>query len=172
MDWKYLFTSMEGRIGRQQWWLGTIAIFVVVLILYLVVLPILGLSMMPGFDPAAGPDAIMGIMRRVAISQLVMTAILAFPATALMKKRLNDRDRPSWFVYLFWAPTVISILLGLTGLAYTTTDVGGVMMPSPSSLGWIVNLAGFVIGIWALVELGFLKGTSGQNQHGADPLAA
>ena len=26
MDWKYLFTTRDGRIGRQQWWLGLIPI--------------------------------------------------------------------------------------------------------------------------------------------------
>ena len=170
MDLMYLFTSFEGRIGRQQWWLGTIVMIVAILILSFVILPLLGLSMMSGFDPSHGPAALSGMFRRAAIAQLVLTAVIAYPTTALMKKRLNDRDRPAWFVYLFWAPTVLSLLLGLTGLSYKMTDMGGAMMPSPSPIGWIVNLASFIIGVWALVELGFLKGTNGANQHGPDPL--
>jgi uncharacterized membrane protein YhaH (DUF805 family) len=31
-------------------------------------------------------------------------------------------------------------------------------------------LLSFAIGIWALIELGILKGTTGPNQHGPDPL--
>lgn len=173
MDFKYLLTSFQGRIGRQQWWMGTIVMIAVALILYFVLMPILGMSMMMGFDPAGGPGAMMGMMRRVAFGQLIMTAILAYPATALMKKRLNDRDRPDWYLYVFWAPTVVNLLLGLTGLSFTTTDSGGgMMMPRPSSLSMIVGLASLVIGLWALVELGFFKGTSGPNQHGPDPVAA
>ena len=41
-----------------------------------------------------------------------------------------------------------------------------------ASLGWILNLLSLAVGIWALIELGILKGTTGPNQHGPDPLAA
>jgi uncharacterized membrane protein YhaH (DUF805 family) len=34
----------------------------------------------------------------------------------------------------------------------------------------ILQLASLAVSIWALVELGFLRGTSGPNQHGPDPL--
>jgi len=38
--------------------------------------------------------------------------------------------------------------------------------------GWwtLIILIPLIGGIWALVELGFLKGTTGSNQYGADPL--
>jgi uncharacterized membrane protein YhaH (DUF805 family) len=104
--------------------------------------------------------------------QAIMLAVIAYPATALMKKRINGRDRPGWLVYVFWAPTVVSLVLSLTGLGYTMMDVGGVSIPAPSGLSWIVSLAGLVIGIWALIELGILRGTEGTNQHDPDPLAA
>ena len=171
MDWKYLFTSFDGRIGRQQWWIGTIVMIIIVLILSFAVMPLLGISMMAGFDPAAGPDAMMSMMRKAAIIQVIMTAILAYPAVALMKKRLNDRNKPSWLIYLFWAPTILSLLMGVTGLNLTVSDVGGVMMPAPSTLSMIVGIATLVIAIWALVELGFLKGTDGPNNYGKNPLA-
>jgi uncharacterized membrane protein YhaH (DUF805 family) len=32
------------------------------------------------------------------------------------------------------------------------------------------GLVSFAISIWALVELGFLRGTPGPNQYGPDPL--
>ncbi len=54
--------------------------------------------------------------------------------------------------------------------ASQVADVNGVMMPTQSSLGMILGLLSLVIGIWALVELGILKGTPGPNQHGPDPL--
>ncbi len=168
-----LFTSLEGRINRQKWWLGTIVLIIVYLIFYVIVMMAIGGSMMASFDLTAGPDAMMAMMRRAAIGQIVLFIIFIYPSIALMKKRLNDRDRPVWYIYVFWAPAVISMLLGISGMAQTMTDVGGgVMMPAPNTLGWIVNLAGLVVGIWALVELGFLKGTAGSNQHGPDPLAS
>jgi uncharacterized membrane protein YhaH (DUF805 family) len=45
------------------------------------------------------------------------------------------------------------------------------MMPQPSGLSMLVGLVSLAIAIWALVELGFLRGTDGPNQHGPDPLA-
>jgi uncharacterized membrane protein YhaH (DUF805 family) len=63
-------------------------------------------------------------------------------------------------------------LLGLFGLTMTMTDMGGgVMMPGYTSIGMILGLVSLVVGIWALIELGILKGTEGPNQHGPDPLA-
>jgi len=36
----------------------------------------------------------------------------------------------------------------------------------------IFGLASLAVSIWAIVELGFLRGTPGPNQYGPDPLAA
>ena len=148
-------------------------LIIVYLIVYFFVMMAIGGSMMASFDLTAGPDAMMAMMRKAAIGQIVLFIIFIYPSIALMKKRLNDRDRPVWYTYVFWAPAVISIMLGISGMAQTMTDVGGgVMMPAPNTLGWIVNLAGLVVGIWALVELGIFKGTAGSNQYGPDPLAS
>jgi uncharacterized membrane protein YhaH (DUF805 family) len=34
----------------------------------------------------------------------------------------------------------------------------------------VAGLVSLIISIWALVELGFLRGTPGPNQYGPDPL--
>jgi uncharacterized membrane protein YhaH (DUF805 family) len=36
--------------------------------------------------------------------------------------------------------------------------------------GIILHLVSFAITIWAIVELGFLRGTIGPNRYGPDPL--
>ena len=168
-----LFTSFEGRINRAKWWLGFVVLLVFSIVVYFILGMFMGGSMISRLDPTSmSPDAMASVYRSFAIVQAIMLVIIAYPATALMKKRINDRDRPDWLVYVFWAPTVVSLILSLTGLGYTMTDFGGVSMPAPSGLAWIVNLAGLAIGIWALIELGILKGTEGTNQHGPDPLAA
>jgi uncharacterized membrane protein YhaH (DUF805 family) len=40
--------------------------------------------------------------------------------------------------------------------------------------GWwaLINLVPLIGAIWVLIECGFLRGTSGRNRFGADPLAA
>lgn len=168
------FIGFEGRIGRQSWWIGTIILVIVAIVLYFVLSAILGTGMTAMMDPqkALEPGFMESYMRSAAWQQLISLVILGYPVTALMSKRLNDRDRPGWFKWLFWAPTVISILLGIAGMGYTLTDAGGgVMVPGPTTLMTVVSVLSFAVGLWALVELGFLRGTQGANQHGADPIA-
>jgi uncharacterized membrane protein YhaH (DUF805 family) len=145
---------------------GSIILAVVGILLYFILAAIFGVS-----AALTDPAQMAFVMRTMAIIQLILIVILAYPTTALMMKRLNDRDRPSYFAYIFWAPTVLLLLGGLTGLTTTTVDMGGVAVPTQSGLGWVLSIASLAIGIWALIELGILKGTDGPNQHGPDPLA-
>lgn len=167
------FTNFGGRIGRQTWWLGTIVMILLAVVLYFLLSAVMGTGMYVMMDPQklAEPGFMEGYMRSAAIQQLISLLILGYPLTALMSKRLNDRNRPSWLKWLFWVPTILSTVLVLSGMAYTVSDIGGMMMPSPTTLMTVVSVLSIVVGIWALVELGFLRGTEGQNQHGADPIA-
>jgi uncharacterized membrane protein YhaH (DUF805 family) len=166
------FTSLDGRIGRQTWWLATIVMIIIVVVLYIVLGMVFVGSMMSSFDPAAGPEAMLKVMKSAFWLQLVMTVLLAYPATAIMKKRLNDRDRPIWVLYVFWLPTVLSLIVGLLGMDYTLVDSGnGTMVPGATSINTGVGILALIVGIWSLIELGFLRGTDGPNQHGNDPLA-
>ena len=75
-------------------------------------------------------------------------------ATAVAVKRLHDRDKSGWWVLVFYMlPGVIGNIGSYTGLDFVS------------------QLASLALSIWALVELGFLRGTSGRNQYGPDPLA-
>jgi uncharacterized membrane protein YhaH (DUF805 family) len=167
------FTRLDGRIGRQTWWLGTLVTLVAALILYFILSAVMGtgFSMMTDPQKMMEPGFMENMMQSAAWQQLISLVILGYPVTALMSKRLNDRDRPSWLKWLFWAPTVLATLVGIAGMGYTLQDMGnGVMMPAPTMLMGVLSIASLVIGLWALVELGFLRGTSGANAHGADPV--
>src|SRR5512134_1628814 len=105
MDFMSIFTGFAGRINRAKWWLGSIVLAVAGMVLYFILAAIFGVSAAM-MDPARMASA----MRTIAILQIILVAILAYPTTALMIKRLNDRDRPSYFAYIFWAPTVLALL--------------------------------------------------------------
>ncbi len=160
MNFSQMFFSFDGRLNRARWWLASIILAVVAIVLLLLAFMMLGVSWTMARATSSG-----------GLATLVVTAIIAYPATAIMVKRLNDRDRPSWMAAVFWAPSVLSILGGLFGLTETMGQMGGMQVPVPTTLGWIINIAGMIIGIWALIELGILRGTAGPNQHGPDPLA-
>ncbi len=166
------FTSLNGRISRKTWWLGLIVILILSTILYFILGALLGTSLM-GMTPEKlkEPGFFEEYMKKAAWQQLISLVVLGFPVTALMSQRLNDRDRPSWLVWLFWIPTIVSVVLGLLGLSYTMTEMQGMKVPTPTTLGWIATAAATIFGLWALIEMGFLRGTEGPNQHGPNPVA-
>lgn len=84
--------------------------------------------------------------------------ILAIPgvwiALALGAKRLHDRDKSAWWLLVFYVlPSALEEIGKDTGRA-----------------GIILILIALVLSLWALVELGFRRGTNGPNRYGADPL--
>jgi uncharacterized membrane protein YhaH (DUF805 family) len=87
---------------------------------------------------------------------LFVVAMLAimYCGLAISAKRLHDRDKSAWWLLLFYlVPGVLQALGDGAGEA-----------------GVVFYLIGFIISIWALVELGFLRGTVGPNRFGGDPL--
>ncbi|PZF76528.1 DUF805 domain-containing protein [Aestuariivirga litoralis] len=115
MDWKYLFTSLEGRIGRQSYWMGVIAMTVITIIAALIDM-VLGTAGENGYG----------------IVSIIVALALIYPAIVLYAKRWHDRGKSGWWT--------------------------------------LIGLVPIIGGIWMLVELGFLRGTDGENQYGPDPL--
>jgi uncharacterized membrane protein YhaH (DUF805 family) len=80
--------------------------------------------------------------------------VLIWITFALGTKRLHDRDKSAWWMLLLYlAPAILQA-------------IGRHTRPA----GLILDLIGAGISIWALVELGFRRGTAGPNRYGPDPL--
>ena len=161
MDLHYLLTSFDGRIGRRSYWLGSLIAFVVILVAMF--LGLVGWACTGAFSPS-GPTAIGSADTRPAgiVLQVIMLLGVGPPLTAVMVKRLHDRDRPSWLVLIIWTPSVLDVLHQLSDAFGLGGEVLGV--------AWSLGLVSFAIGIWSLVELGLLPGTEGPNRYGAGPL--
>jgi uncharacterized membrane protein YhaH (DUF805 family) len=80
---------------------------------------------------------------------------LIYAGVAVGVKRLHDRNKSGWWLLLFYF--VPGALQGLAGDSY-------------SGFSLLLSVAGFAVSIWALIELGFLRGTVGPNDYGPDPL--
>ena len=89
----------------------------------------------------------------------VIYLLLLWPTLAIGVKRLHDRNRSAWWLVVFY---VVPTLLNVLGAGGDGDGVGAT----------IFGLASLAISIWALVELGFLRGTVGANRYGPDPLAS
>lgn len=86
----------------------------------------------------------------LALLVLVLSVPFIWVGLALGAKRLHDRNRSAWWLLIFY------LLPGIL-------DAAGQM--------WVVfRLAGAVVSLWGLIELGFLRGTSGPNAYGPDPM--
>ncbi len=75
-------------------------------------------------------------------------------------KRIHDRDKTGWMAANYWGPWAVA-----TGLSLVPQwGLGGLKV--------ILDIATTVVGVWYLIEFGFLDGTQGKNAYGPSPKGA
>ena len=141
MDFKYLFTSFDGRIGRQKFWIGTLILMLMMVVL--IAVPI-----------------ILSVPSSVAVLIIGGAALLGFLGSlAITVKRLHDRDKSGWWYFVFFiVPNIL-------------THIGESFAAGSLALALALFVPAIGISIWAFVEVGLLKGSDGPNRFGSDPLA-
>src|ERR1700742_1496007 len=92
MDWKYLYTGLQGRINRKPYWLATIVLIVISVILQFALIGMLG-----------------------PLVTFIISLPILFAAFALTLKRAHDRDRPDWYVIAFYVLVVLVNIATLMG---------------------------------------------------------
>lgn len=92
MDWKYLFLSFEGRIGRQTYWLSLLALFVIGLLAVLI-------DVMLGTITEEGYGLVSGIVGLLSIYAYV----------AIYVKRWHDRNKSGWWTLIVLIPVIGSL---------------------------------------------------------------
>lgn len=90
MDWKYLFTSFDGRINRGKFWAGVGVLIAVALVAGLI-------DMLLGTTMGQGGFGI--------VSLLASLASIYF-ALALYAKRWHDRDKSGWWSLILFIPLI------------------------------------------------------------------
>lgn len=115
---------------------------------WLVGLAASGLMLLVGFVammiPMIGP----------AVAAIVIIAGL-WASFAVSSRRLHDRNKSAWWLLPMYLP--ILVLSGIGGV------IGGEASP-------LFDALTLPFSIWAIVELGCLRGTEGPNRFGPDPL--
>jgi uncharacterized membrane protein YhaH (DUF805 family) len=164
--------SFSGRIGRKTFWLG----YVLPLLVASIVASMLDTAL--GLAPSPMADAVPADATQVGPINGVVSLLSIWPMLAGSIKRLHDRDRSGWWIGGFYLASAAAGAIAFASLATTTgfmflhrdapvtqADVQGVLL--------VMIAAGVVIlgfAIWLLVETGFLRGTTGPNRFGPDPL--
>ena len=165
MDWANYLFSFNGRINRAKWWL-----FLLVCIGYFIAIWVVSLILM---------QVSLSILAIWGIITLIGYIVLIYSSLAVGAKRLHDRNKGAiWLLVFYGIPMAISCyymytIYGSFGAAMGATDQQAAVMNMMQAMQglWWLQLIDLVVGIWGLVELGILKGTTGDNQYGPDPLA-
>ena len=95
MDWKYLFTSFEGRINRAKFWAG-IGVMIAASLVAMLIDSLLGMG------PSSGNIGIVG---------LIVSLVSIYAGLALYAKRWHDRDKSGWWSLICLVPLIGAIWL-------------------------------------------------------------
>lgn len=140
------FYGFDGRISHLSYLLGILAAFALFLVPMALMWSLSGATARP-------PDTV-----ALAAFLVYLLVSLAIPALAMAVKRLHDRNKSAWWLVPFFAvPAALDKL--------------GDHLPLDTPLWWAAVATSLALLIWALIEIVFLKGTSGPNAYGEDPLA-
>lgn len=137
-----LFTTVEGRIPRQVYWLGIVAITVVGV-------PTIALAAYLGGGTAG------------AIANL----FFLWCGFALSVKRAQDRDRHYLFVAAYFALVAV-----VTNLSASQSKTMGKMASEQQPLLVAASVVFIAYVIFLFIDLGLRRGTIGPNKYGPDPL--
>ena len=108
MDWKNLYLSFEGRLNRQPFWLGLLAMAVVIWILEFIIFSMFGGSAMMSID-ANNPDAAAAMttaMSGMMVPFSILFLVFLWPTLAIYTKRWHDRDKSGWWSLIMFVPII------------------------------------------------------------------
>lgn len=149
MDWTNILFSFGGRLNRAKYWL-VVLINVIVWIAFIIVAVTMGV----GFNALYGMDGGGPVIVLLGVAAIVFSLWTGL-ATAI--KRLHDREKSGWWILVFWVLPGI-----LNGASAFAADIPAI----------ILAIASFAVSVWGFVEIACLKGTTGPNSYGPDPLPA
>ena len=149
MDWKNLFFSPEGRIGRQAFWIGWLCL--------------LGANVVAGWVPVFG---------------WAVSLATIYCSVCIHNKRLHDMGQTGWWQVLPWVfgPVLVFGSIASVGI---TAIMAGVRGGEPelaviSALGGLFISCFIAFAIWLAFTLwvGCSLGEPGENKYGAAPQTA
>ena len=150
-DLKRWFT-FRGRIGRRQYWVSTVLYSVAWVLGAVILITLAALNDNPPNDTITNFTIVGFVLLGIAMTSLVGVTVTGLASTGV--RRLHDRGKTGYWLVLYYL--LPSMMLKNAGL-----DIVGLMF-SLVSLGIL---------IWAIVDLGILRGEAGSNVFGPEPLS-
>ena len=158
--------SFQGRMRRRDWWVLLLILIVVDLVLSSIGMAVLGGTMMPfTMGVRGGSFDLSDWMAKRTEVQIVISLITLWPMLAIGVKRLHDRGRSGW-----WFVLLCALSFAQQCLSFASSSRGLSMFAFRPTLALLIfGLATLIIGVWLLIEMGFLDGTPGSNRFGPSP---
>lgn len=167
-----LMLAFEGRISRAKWWFGTLIIIGVVTTASAAMSVAVEAFMNahPGLEQnLSNPEWINSAEAAPLLFNLGLWTIVPFltfllaawSMMALGVKRLHDRGLSSWLILVVVIPFIGAIVVPAIAEQFGLAED-------------VVRLALLLLmasAIWSVLQFGILKGETGPNQQGPDPLA-
>lgn len=142
MNYARLWFSFRGRLNRAKYWTITVVNLAVLFVLFFI-----------GYAT--------GSMKAFAVAGIAFIPVFV-SGLAIAVRRLHDRNKSAWWLLLFYLlPVVLHAVRDELMRFHETTAF---------FLAFACAVLSAIISIWALVELGFLRGTNGPNRYGPDPV--
>src|SRR5215470_10790432 len=143
--------SFTGRIARAHYWALQVGVLTVELIGYAVARPLSNLS---------ESSSLLPIM--VVLPLYLVCLWIGIGASV---RRCHDRGRPGWMLAL-----PVGFMAFVVGIKVFENVVSGPSFGKDTP-GYLVvgALLAVITGLWTVIELGFLPGSSGRNQYGEPP---
>nr|WP_295113403.1 DUF805 domain-containing protein [uncultured Caulobacter sp.] len=146
MDWKTLFLSPEGRIGRQAFWIGWLCL--------------LGASVVLNALPVIGH---------------VLMLLVIYSSICIHTKRLHDMGQTGWWQVLPWVlgPVLVFGAIASVGISAIMTAFhdGEPTAALLASIGGLFMSMFIAFAIWLAFTLwvGCSTGVTGENKYGPVP---
>lgn len=140
----WLWTSLQGRATRTDFWIRYVLLAVPIVIVAGLIDASMGTRRNPGY--------VVGLIAYIA---------LFWPSLAVGIKRLHDCNLPGYHVVALFA-----LQIGATVLLYILIDARIIR----SKVGvYAIQAIPFLYGLWQFIVMGFFRGTDGENDYGPDP---
>jgi uncharacterized membrane protein YhaH (DUF805 family) len=167
--WSWMF-ALEGRISRSKWWLGLFILVSVAITALFVAARFFNnfAAHHPEFqEHLDNPEWLTSKEAAPFVSALepwmigpgLILCLVLWSLLALGVKRLHDRGLSSWLILVVVLP-----FFGVLVAPAFSAQIGENALGLP-----LLLLVASVI--WSVLQFGILKGDTGPNQHGPDPLA-
>ena len=150
LNWPWLLLSSSGRIDRASWWIASCALIIAGAVVFILI----GIF---DYDRIVAATNTF-LAASVGLVLVILFVLFLYSLLAVGVKRLHDRNKRGWWVFLFLLVPVLAFMIGALA-----PDLG-------PELTWTGGAIVLGLGMWALIELGALTGTAGPNRYGPTPV--